>query len=218
MYYADSVSVYREARKKRIEFSKDLAERAPEGQVKDFFNRITEGEAREIFNYAEDDTTLSITAFYEEGNTPFETSVNILPNYFLRLLDSEQNMKMVTSNTPASDATFAFAVNCINFLNATNVEKIPYERETEDEKRESHFKQLPADYYLCKVNITKEVVEAAKRLTGHKANYRFEFDVRGHFRKLISDKFKIKKGQRVWIKPYKKGSGVYIPKTYVYEK
>ena len=42
--------------------------------------------------------------------------------------------------------------------------------------------------------------------------YTHAFDVRGHFRYLQAKRYKVK--QTIWIPPYVKGDGVYIPKTY----
>lgn len=44
--------------------------------------------------------------------------------------------------------------------------------------------------------------------------YNFTFDVRGHFRQFNSDRFVNKQGTKVWISPFKKGHGIYIPKRY----
>jgi hypothetical protein len=52
----------------------------------------------------------------------------------------------------------------------------------------------------------------------HGANWHFNyrFWVRGHFRQLVSDKYKEKK--RIWILPYIKGKGILVEKIYNLKK
>lgn len=108
------------------------------------------------------------------------------------------------------------AVNLINFLNASNIIYLPYYRGKPEagiarEHIGSEAKGKP-DYYI--LHVTQPRVLPRKRGVGSGRGYAYEFDVRGHFRFLQSEHYKKKRWSNIWIPPYRKGQGLYTPKTY----
>ncbi len=59
----------------------------------------------------------------------------------------------------------------------------------------------------------RKYIQEIKRTYGVKFKYYYKYIVRGHFRNLKSTKYK--KNEVIWIKPYFKGDGKYIPKEKV---
>lgn len=108
------------------------------------------------------------------------------------------------------------AIQVINFINSKDyVEARPtWKSMKSKEKYEAKMgKQLPPDFYMLRVKYPQNIY-TVKGETEKRSPYGYQFDVRGHFRHLKSEKYKYKRGQVIWIPNYKKGKGIYIPKRY----
>lgn len=103
--------------------------------------------------------------------------------------------------------------NIIDLLNSKDEVEIgeiliPKER---NEKRAKKNKNPLPNKIIIKPK--KDFQKYLDNLENDRRKISHKFLVRGHWRHLKSDKFH-KKGTSVWIKPYFKGQGIYIPKKY----
>jgi len=105
--------------------------------------------------------------------------------------------------------------NLLTFLNCRNVHLKPEGTSRKHNKKLILQGQspIPPPYYICHVDIPKFIYKKELK-SGVRRIFNYRFDVRGHFRSLVSPKWTHKRGQMIWIPPYVKGSGEYIPKTY----
>lgn len=84
------------------------------------------------------------------------------------------------------------------------------------EGRAKHFRKKGYDFFEPKKlyselshDLRKYIYEI-KRHHGVKFSYHYKYMVRGHFRTMMAHKYK--NHNTIWIKPYFKGNGKYIPK------
>lgn len=65
------------------------------------------------------------------------------------------------------------------------------------------------------IRITGKLKEYFDSIQGGlQKHFGFRFWVRGHWRHFKSQKYKLKLGQKEWIKPFIKGKGILIKKEY----
>jgi hypothetical protein len=107
-------------------------------------------------------------------------------------------------------------INLINFINSNDtVECAPMwgsmKRKAKYEKKYNN--KLPPDFYMIRLKYPKAVVVGGEQGES-KSAYGYQFDVKGHFRTLLHKRWTHKRGQVIWIPPFKKGKGLYIPKDY----
>lgn len=128
----------------------------------------------------------------------------------------------IKQNTRLVNALIAklldFAVQIINFINSTDyIEVSPTWKSIKSkEKYEQKFSRpLPPDFYMLRIKYPKDFIQGKVSEGSPKSPYRYQFDVRGHWRCLLSKKWTHKRGQVIWIPNFRKGRGVYIPKRYV---
>lgn len=107
-----------------------------------------------------------------------------------------------------------FSIKLLNFLNTPDVEVIL--RKQKDERSVKRLKNgrlpLPPKAFIKITGETKEYLNDVKH--AELWHYSHRFWIRGHFRKFKSDRYSIKKGMRIWIKPYIKGRGMLLEKKY----
>jgi hypothetical protein len=76
---------------------------------------------------------------------------------------------------------------------------------------------MPSLKTVVRLTLHGELRQYVERLKARgylREGYSHMFDVRGHWRILDSEYFTLKRGQRLWIKPFPKGEGMYIRKEY----
>lgn len=118
----------------------------------------------------------------------------------------------------AAQATLLkMALGFLFYVNAVNVEiiEVPGE-DMQTKKRRQQNKAIPEPYYFCKLE-TKEV-KVTDGEPGEGSKHSYQYDVRGHFRKITHWKGKVYNPPRIlWVPPHRRGlsATVYRPKTYV---
>lgn len=72
--------------------------------------------------------------------------------------------------------------------------------------------------YLIKIEepLKQYVDKMASLRVGREFSHKF--DVRGHYRHLLSEFYKAKRGMKIWIPPFIKGKGLYLKKRYNIDK
>jgi hypothetical protein len=107
-----------------------------------------------------------------------------------------------------------FVHSFLNFINNPEVKVIEHPRNFEqDFKRKMANKTpFPNRTTIEITGILKKYINDSKILD-ERVGCSYRFWVRGHFRNLVSKKYK-KCGQKIWVLPYIKGSGILIDKKY----
>ena len=104
--------------------------------------------------------------------------------------------------------------NFINLLDNPEIELITTERSKEQNLKRIKRGKVPLPT-IHNIKITGKLkIYLDKLKSNPDFNYTHRFDVRGHWRTLRSDKWKYKKGTKIWIANYIKGEGIYIKKNY----
>jgi len=105
-------------------------------------------------------------------------------------------------------------MNFLDFLQNPEVEVVEVQRapSTREEWAQKKRGLLLPKNVVRVTGVLKRYVKKLKR--GRKFTYSHRFWVRGHWRHLTSPVFKYKRGLKVWIPPFVKGSGLLIDKTY----
>jgi len=107
-----------------------------------------------------------------------------------------------------------FINNFLDFLETPDVELITVER-SEEQNAKRIKRGKPPIPTVHNVRVTGKLKIYLDKLNSNPDfKYSHQFDVRGHWRTLRSDKWKSKAGTRIWIPPYIKGEGIYIKKNY----
>ncbi len=103
------------------------------------------------------------------------------------------------------------AIACIGYINCENVylEKQGEVPEAVNRKREAKGKSRLEPYYVCRI----KGVQYDSHATGEGSKHGIRYDVRGHFRRLLT-------GKTLWVRPHQRGlaNELYIPKVYKVEK
>jgi hypothetical protein len=164
-------------------------------------------------------SNLRITVLYVQDNDEvwFDT-YNKNNNLFDKI--NKQNEIVVkenpTTDKKSRDFIHKFVLNFLNFVNNPDIKIVEQKRSEQNVKR--RLKQgkttLPSSYKIFLKGELKVYVE--RICNGEKFKYSHKFWVRGHFRRLESDRYKEKK--ILWILPFLKGNGLLIDKTYHLEK
>lgn len=107
--------------------------------------------------------------------------------------------------------------NTLTFLNCKNVHLKPEGISTKRNRKRvvEGLPPMPPPYYVCRVDIPKSIYKKVA-ISGVARSFDYQFDVRGHFRTLKSERYVHKRYQMIWVPSFKKGTGEYIPKTYVF--
>jgi hypothetical protein len=131
--------------------------------------------------------------------------------YNLKILENP------TSDKKAKDFTHKFVLNFLNFLYNPEIEYIEvYRTEKNIERRRKQGKMaIPSSYKILLTGHLKEYVD--KLQSGGHLYFNYRFWVRGFFRTLRAERYKERRGTRIWIAPFIKGSGILIDKTYLLE-
>jgi hypothetical protein len=139
-------------------------------------------------------------------------------NYPLTNIGTDEIVNLFNFDKPKHKDIQLFAVNVIDFLNNPEVELVNVER-TEEQNRKRILrgkKPIPPQNF---VRVTGKLKIYLDQLcSGKEFHYSHSFWVRGHFRTLRSEKWKEKRGTKIWIPPYIKGKGILIDKYYNVEK
>lgn len=107
-----------------------------------------------------------------------------------------------------------FFCNLLDFMNTPDVKIITIERTKDQNAKRIKRGKLPIPP-IHHITITGELkIYLDKLNSGAAFSYSHKFWVRGHFRTLRSNKWKIKQGTRIWIRPFIKGDGFLINKVY----
>jgi hypothetical protein len=108
-----------------------------------------------------------------------------------------------------------FVYNFILFMNQPEIERVEvYRTPEQNAKRVARGKRALPEVTTC-IRLTgklKEYVNSVRTQTHMPYSYRFW--VRGHFRTLRSDVWRLKKGMKIWIPPFIKGEGMLVDKKY----
>lgn len=108
-----------------------------------------------------------------------------------------------------------FIINTLLFFNDPEVDFVSIKRSAKNRARRiaKGKMPLPDSRKVRLIGRLKKYVDGiSHNLTGKTYNYRFW--VRGHYRKLTSEKYTAKRGMTIRIEPYKKGEGVMLKRTY----
>jgi hypothetical protein len=163
-------------------------------------------------------TNLRITMASIENNgefwfNTFNKNNNLLDTY------KEFNCKIIenpTTDRKARDFVHRFVINFLNFLNDPEVEYIEHLRSEKNMQRRAREGKpiIPSSFSIqISGRLKKYIDEIVSK--GH-LKYGFSFWIRGHFRRLQSDRYKEKK--TIFIAPYVKGEGILVNKHYVVKK
>ena len=138
----------------------------------------------------------------------------------LNVLNYDANVLQINSEVTERDKKVIsdFIVNFINFLYNPEVEQVKVERSEKNVQRriKNGKMPLPSSYSIKLTGHLRDYVDSIK--AGRHFHYSFQFWVKGFYRILKSDRYKEKKGLRLWIPPFKKGQGILIKKFYSIEK
>lgn len=138
---------------------------------------------------------------------------------FIEIVNDE--IKFKTQSRPKLQSFIQqFIFNFILFLNQPEVEFINILRTPEENMKRMMRGKCMLPEVTTVVNLTGKLKEYATRLEEHsnRSPYSHRFWVRGHFRTLSADYYKMKKGMKVWVVPFIKGDGILLSKTYMLEK
>jgi hypothetical protein len=107
-----------------------------------------------------------------------------------------------------------FIMSFLDFLHNPEVQIIEVLRSPKAQKKRLRKGKipLPPSKVVKVTGVLKKYINALK--LGRHFTYSHRFWVRGHWRHLKSPRFRFKRGMRVWIPPFIKGSGILIDKTY----
>jgi len=107
-----------------------------------------------------------------------------------------------------------FVMNFLDFLNDPEVKLVEILRSPKtDLKRGRHGKMpLPSSTKIRITGVLKQYVDQLH--LGRHFSYSHRFWVRGHWRHLQDKRWKAKRGMKIWIPPFVKGTGILVPKRY----
>jgi len=125
-----------------------------------------------------------------------------------------KKMKSLTNRKGEIDKTITnFVSNLLLFLNEPRI--VTYIQQPNNKRRERKGKiPLPS---LIKTRIEIGLENYIEKIYFNglsNSKLDFSFWVRGHWRKLLSPRFKNKQGQNIWIAPYICGEGIMPPQVF----
>jgi len=144
----------------------------------------------------------------------FNTNINLTENA-LDLNVTVLNNKTSDHNT--KKFIHKFVINFLNFIHNPEVELIEHKRSEKSIARRKKEGKVPIQSSsTIKVNGTlKKYIDMVEG-QGHMLNFGYRFWVRGHYRRLMSDRYKEKK--IIFIPPFIKGKGILVEKFYSVKK
>jgi len=156
---------------------------------------------------------IRITTFTLQNDMWFDT-FNVLPEI---TDDSLKGYHLKVQTLDISDETvrelsIRFVFNFLNFMNSDDFKTIdiqPSASQNQRREREGKYKIPLTKRIVLSDHITRYI---AKLKSSGQFHYNYSFWVRGHFRRLMSDRYKEKK--RLWIMPYVKGEGILVQRNY----
>lgn len=173
------------------------------GSLMDFDTKKTIGKDLRITIYTKDDTYLYFHTIYR--------GLSKSQNDYLE----KNGLKFNTDDKFYKDFDFVykFIINFLNFVNNPEVELIIHERSEKNNQRKIQRGEIPIPS-STKIKLTGKLKIYINEVQKNEwfSKYSYSFWVKGHFRSLISPRFKEKK--RLWIFPFIKGKGQLITKTY----
>jgi hypothetical protein len=105
-----------------------------------------------------------------------------------------------------------FALNFINLVNNPDVEDIYVRRTRANDHRVRQGEPIPDSHKIVLTGHLKRYVDNI--VSNPNFHYSHRFWVRGHFREFHAPRYKAAWGQRRWILPFIKGSGMLVEKVY----
>lgn len=128
--------------------------------------------------------------------------------------DIQRNVYSSPFQKDFRDKIIMFVMNFIDFLNDPEVELRQVVRTEKSNLKRKKKNKLPLPSSNIVV-IKGKLYEYVNALKSHKHfSYSHRFWVRGHWRLLLDEKWKYKRGTKIWIPPFIKGEGILITKTY----
>jgi hypothetical protein len=124
------------------------------------------------------------------------------------------HIRLPHSDKKSEDFIYKFFLNFLNFLHNPDIEYIEVSRSQKNiERRAREGKPIiPASYIISLTGKLKEYMDRLQ--SGGQFHFNFRFWVRGHFRTLQAERWKEKRGIRIWIPPFIKGDGILVDKSY----
>jgi len=107
-----------------------------------------------------------------------------------------------------------YVMNFLDFLHDPEVEWVEVSKTYSKSKKSAkhgHGLKLPSHIVKVKGSLKRYLSQLK---TGRHFTYSHRFWVRGHWRHLRHERFVNLRGQRIWIPPFIKGSGILITKRY----
>jgi len=162
-----------------------------------------------------------IQTVFKKGSSParMELKINLHDAY-----KQYPHIVMGEDDDPAefedeSDFVRRVSMNILDFIHDPEVKQVLTQRSEKNLKRHADKHRvnrgnMPTLY--TRILITGELkryVQTA-RLGNQPGRYSHKFYVRGHFRRLTSERFKEARGKVLWIPPYVKGEGMLVRKSY----
>lgn len=145
--------------------------------------------------------------------------VTIGTNYYKLVRDVYNSISPTDDEHPDNNKLIMETLSKIPaFLNASNLEIKPYihsSKSTNPEKNPTLLGVGKNPYYECILHNPRTSHQQYNSDNPETRHFNFSFDVRGHFNHLRSPRYTHKRGQIIWIPPCVKGSGPYLPKSYV---
>lgn len=116
------------------------------------------------------------------------------------------------------DFCHRFFLNFLNFLNNPDVNYVWLVRSQKNTERRLKENKPPLPM-SAQIRISGYLNKYLGELSSHRNfTYGYRFWIRGHFRTLTAKRYKAKLGQRIWIPPFLKGSGLIFKKPYLVEE
>lgn len=136
-------------------------------------------------------------------------------------LDKEiklMHIRLEHSDPKSEDFIYKFFLNFLNFLYNPETEYVEVSRSQKNmERRMKQGKPIiPTSYTIFLTGKLKEYMDRLQ--SGGHFHYNYRFWVRGHFRTLQAERWKEKRGIRIFIPPFIKGDGILIDKSYQLKK
>lgn len=146
----------------------------------------------------------------------FNTINVVAKDWTLDFLGQKWEAKVDTNIPKIRKLILNYVSNFLNLLNNPNREVVVTEREYSQARNKRRERQgilkVPNTQVVIPVGTLKQYIQ---QLHEHRAfSYSHKFFVRGHWRVLRHPKYGENIGKKIWLKPFLKGSGILVPKTY----
>jgi len=182
-------------------------------EKKEYQEMLDQGTAVKM-GHAMRTTTFSLMPDGEGWFDTFNTNINLVEN----ALDLNATvLENPTSDPRAKKFIHKFVINFLNFIHNPEVELIEHKRSEKSIARRKKEGKVPISTTTqIKVNGTLKKYIDMVESEGQMMNFGYRFWVRGHYRRLMSDRYKEKKV--IFIPPFIKGKGILVEKFYSVKK